>query len=95
VNREARGDQLATAAAVSDHGCVFGLIVLGILVALILFAYLLDRNARKRGYRVRTGRQLGAELRNTKRAVRRGPFGVAKNDAQRIYEEERARRGGS
>jgi hypothetical protein len=73
---------------------VFGLIVLGTLVALLLFAYFLDRSARKRGHRVRTGRQLGEELRNTKRAVRRGP-GVPKNDAQRIYEEERARRGGS
>jgi len=76
---------------------VFGLILLGIFALLILFAYLLDRNARKRGHRPRSGRRLSEDLRNTKRAVRRGPFAVPKsdgpkNDAQRIYEEEKARR---
>jgi hypothetical protein len=73
---------------------VFGLILLGIIVVLIFFAYLMDRSARKRGYRVRSGRRLGEELRSTKRSVRRGPFAVPKDDAQKIYEQERSRRDG-
>ena len=72
---------------------VFGLIVLGVFAALILFAYLLDRGARRRGHTPRSGRALSEQFRNNKRAVRRGPLGAApKDDAQKIYEQEREKR---
>ena len=75
-----------------DDGEVFGLIVLGIFAVLIFFAYLLDRSARKRGHRLRSGRALSEDFRNNKRAVRRGPLRSAKDDAQKIYEQDKARR---
>jgi hypothetical protein len=70
---------------------VFGLVVLGIFALILLWAFLLDRRAKKHGHTLRPGRKIRRDMRDIHRAAWRGQWGGPRYGNDGLHDSEKAR----